>query len=439
MQKRILSRFEEWVEKEKEDENVFKIENVTLAEQIYDLLGYGFLTPEIVEYLRDLLKIRWEEDVNGVIDNPKLIILFSRLNSFYQQWCSGDFIDADGETHPQWKMRDLGKYLTEGLAKPGQKQVDVFTGLNIMILLLEFYRYGLGKTKLAEKLNFSLCGERDKEGKLIDNTLLYRLIGYSQCVGINALSQSVGRFLAQANLSHANLSGANLSGANLSHANLSGAYFDGANLSGANLKGANLKSTNLKSAYFDGANLSHANLSGAYFDGANLSRANLKGANLKSTNLKSANFGGANLGGANLGGANLGGANLKSSNLKGANLGGAKLSGAKLSGTNLKSANLKGANLDGVNLSGANFDGANLSGANFGGANLGGANLGGSNLGGANLYGANLYGAYFDGANLRGANLYGANLNNISWNEHTVWENIRGFEKAINAPKELRL
>ena len=35
-----------------------------------------------------------------------------------------------------------------------------------MILLLEFHRYGLEKIELAEKLNFSLSGERDKEGKL---------------------------------------------------------------------------------------------------------------------------------------------------------------------------------------------------------------------------------------------------------------------------------
>ena len=317
--KRMLSRFEEWVEEHRRRD--FDIEDEILAKQIYDLLGYGFLTQEITEYLRGLLKKQWEKEVNENedIDNPKLIILFSRLNGFYQQWCSGDFIDADGETHPQRKMRDLGKYLTEGLAKPGQRQVDVFTGLNIMILLLEFHRYGLGKTELAEKLNFSLCGERDKEGKLIDDTLFYRLIGYSQCLGVNAFSQSVGRFLEQANLS-----GAYLDGTMLSHAILSGAILSGAILSGAILSRAHL----------DGAILSRANLSSAYLHGAILFSAHL----------------------------------------------------------------------DGANLSGANLSGAILS-----------------------------------GANLSGANLDGANLNNISWNEHTVWENIRGFEKAINAPKELRL
>lgn len=67
-----------------------------MDKQIYDLLGYGNLTPEIVGYLRGLWVKSSELD---------LIRLFERLQDFYLCWCDGVFIDAPPENLPQYKMR----------------------------------------------------------------------------------------------------------------------------------------------------------------------------------------------------------------------------------------------------------------------------------------------------------------------------------------------
>ncbi|HBR72404.1 MAG TPA: hypothetical protein DEA78_01465, partial [Cyanobacteria bacterium UBA11159] len=42
--------------------------------------------------------------------------------------------------------------------------------------------------------------------------------------------------------------------------------------------------------------------------------------------------------------------------------------------------------------------------------------------------------ANLSGANLSGANLSHADLTNISWDENTNRENVRGLETAINVP-----
>ena len=51
--KRIYFSFEEWVERKKR--NKWVVDDEKLAKEIYDLLGYGGLTLEIMEYLRGLL------------------------------------------------------------------------------------------------------------------------------------------------------------------------------------------------------------------------------------------------------------------------------------------------------------------------------------------------------------------------------------------------
>ena len=369
-----------------------------LAEQIYDLLGYGGLTPEIVEYLRGLLFKSGEF-------HP--IELFQRLEDFYWRWCDGEFIDAEGTTLPQTKMRELKEQLPERETYLGQRQVDVYAGLNIMILLLELDRYGQSQKDLAkdikQKLTFYPCGQPKDDGFPEPRTLLLRMIGYSNCIGVDGFMTTVGSFL----------SGAYLEGAYLEGAYLEGAYLDGANLEGANLDGANLENAyliraNLIRANLENANLENANLEGAYLDGANLENANLENANLIRANLENANLDGAYLFHAYLGGANLVRANLD--------------------GANLVRANLVRANLDGAYLLPPYFEGANLVRANLDGANLDGANLDGVNLDGANL----------SGARLSGARLSGARLSGVSWNEKTNWSGVQGLETAINVPEALR-
>ncbi|MEM9509747.1 MAG: pentapeptide repeat-containing protein, partial [Cyanobacteria bacterium P01_E01_bin.35] len=258
-----------------------------LAEQIYDLLGYGGLTPEIVEYLSGLL---------SKSDDFHPEKLFQRLSDFYWRWCDGEFIDSDGTTLPQTKMRELKDQCSDKETNLGQRQIDVYAGLNTMILLLELHRYGQSQNDdIKQKLTFYPCGKPQASGQLEDRTLLLRLIGYSNCLGASGFRDTVSQFL----------SGANLDGANLVGANLEGAKFFRADLEGADLEGANLVVANLVGAKFFRADLVVANLVGADLEGANLEGANLDEANLEDANLDGANLDGANLDGANLDEANL--------------------------------------------------------------------------------------------------------------------------------------
>jgi uncharacterized protein YjbI with pentapeptide repeats len=361
----------------------FNTQDSQMDWEIYDLLGYGPLTEEIVEYLMGLLKTPAAPGEENLF---RPVELFERLENFYLRWCEGEFIDAPPENLPQKKMRQLRDQLkTQYL---GQRQIDVYAGLNVMILLLELHRYGQQRDELKDKIMFYPCGEPNAEGKLDDAIRLLRLIGYSCCVGYFGFLQTVGRFLR----------GAHLSGANLGGAELCGADLDGAKLCGANLNGAELSDAYLIDADLSGAHLSSAYLNSADLSGANLSSADLSGADLSSANLSGANLSGANLSGADLWDANLSRANLSRADLIGADLSDADLSGANLSGADLSRADLSGADLIGADLSGADLSGANLSDANLGDRTLG----------------------------------------YIRWDKNTNWEYVRGLDTAVDVPEALR-
>ncbi|MEG4067297.1 pentapeptide repeat-containing protein [Microcoleus sp. Pol11C2] len=296
---RLKESLQEWTEPGKKGRG-FNTQDSQMEWEIYDLLGYGPLTGEIVEYLMGLLTtpaVAGEERLFRPVE------LFQRLEGFYLRWCEGEFIDMLPESLPQKKMRLLrDQWKTQEL---GQRQIDVYAGLNVMILLLELHRYGQKTPEFKDKMVFYPSGKPNAEGKLDDASRLLRLIGYSYCIGNSGFLHTVGRFLSGANLSGANLSGANLSGANLSGANLSSANLSSANLNRANLSSANLSGANLSRANLSRANLSHADLSGAYLSGADLSGADLSGADLSGAYLSGANLSGANLSGADLSGADL--------------------------------------------------------------------------------------------------------------------------------------
>ena len=261
---------EEWTEPGRRGED-FLVKNSQMAWEIYDLLGYGGLTQEIVEYLMALLTDSGEF---------RPVQLFKRLENFYRRWCDGEFIDALQDNYPQKKMSQLqGQTI-----KTGVRQVDVYAGLNVMILLLKLHRYAQSREGLKDQIAFYPCGRKDTQG--FEEFHLLRIIGYSYCVSVGsfletdshcviggAFPETVGQFLDGANLCSANLRGITLSGANLIGANLSGANLIAANLSGANLIGANLRG-----AYLSGANLISTNLSGVNLIGANLRGAYLKDA-----------------------------------------------------------------------------------------------------------------------------------------------------------------
>ncbi|MBO3461232.1 pentapeptide repeat-containing protein [Aetokthonos hydrillicola Thurmond2011] len=458
--------------------------------QIYDLLGYGGLTREIVDYLMALLA----ED-----EAFKPIKLFERLENFYECWCDGEFIDVVIENLVQLKMQALKTQIPERETQLGLRQVDIYTGLNVMILLLELHCCAQNNDELKGKIVFYLCGQKDNDN--FQSERLLRIISYSNSVNLNTFLKTVNSYLSSAKLEGAKLEGANLIRANLEGAKLEGAKLTRANLIRANLEGANLKGANLEGANLEGANLEGANLRGANLRGANLQSASLRGAKLEDANLVRANLVRANLEGANLEGANLEGANvvranlvsailvrailegtileeasLRGANLIRANLRGANLESAKLIRANLESANLESASLRGANLiranlirakliranliraklirtnlSGANLVSAILVRANFSsaileggileGANLSSAILSSANLSNANLSNANLIRAILLGAKLSGASLIRAILigekGEIIWDKSTNWKGVRGLETA-QVPESLK-
>ena len=309
----------DWTQKTGRRRKTYAIDEANFNKQVYDLLGYGNLTEEIVGYLRVLL--RKNEALVG--SELGIVALFERLQEFYRSWCDGQFIellDASEEMLPLGKARQLQKY---GIER-GQRQVDIYTGLNVLILLLELHRYGQLREELKNKMAFYPCGEKGEE---FDEERLLLIISYSQCLGAWEFAKIVGKFLRGANFRSAYLRSANLRNADLRS---------------ADLRGADLSSTDLRSTDLRGAYLSGADLSDAYLSGADLRSADLRSADLRSADLK----------GADLSGADLSGADLIRAGLRGAYLRGAYLSDAHLIRADLKSADLSGTYLRGAYLSG---------------------------------------------------------------------------------------
>ena len=438
---RLKESLENWTKPGKRGRG-FNVPDEQMHWEIYDLLGYGRLTPEIVGYLIALLKaslipLTQEKAREGVF-HP--VQLFQRLEDFYFRWSEGEFIDIAKETLPQKKVWQLQK---QGI-QLGQRQVDVYTGLNVMILLLALNYYAQFEDELKDKIAFYPCDQ--KNTKIFHGTQLfrmYRIISYSECVGINGFLKTVGPFLSGTDLSGAFLSGAFLSGADLSNAKLCDTKLYGARLSSTNLSNANLTSADLRCADLSHADLSDANLSDANLSYANLSYANLINANLSYANLSDAYLIDVNLGGVNLSGVNfidvsLGGINLGGINLSGANLSGVNLSGVNLSGVNLSGANLSDANLGNANLSNADLSDAYLSHAYLSHADLSDAYLSHADLSYANLSGVNLSDADLSDVNLSDANLSGTSLGNIIWDKKTRWEHVQGLDTADNVPDALK-
>jgi len=328
---RMVESLVRWSKKQEGRAKRYLVSEQSLLWEIYDLLGFGSLTSEIVEYLIGLLKkseLDWGE-------------LFKRLESFYLDWGNGAFIDVTEGTLPQCKARQLEKYQVS----VGQRQVDIYAGFNVLVLLLEINRYAQSVEALKVAIHFYPCGQPDTDGHDYDRFL--RMIHYSDCLQLDSFSQSVCKFLGSADLGNANLRGAVLYGADLSCANLSSADLSGANLFNANLSSANLNNASLRSADLFGADLSRANLSSADLISAEFYSADLSGADFSGANLIGASLFTANLFTANLSGANLSDANLHSANLHSVDLSGANLSGADLSRANLSSANLNEIRWDG--------------------------------------------------------------------------------------------
>ncbi|MCC5609539.1 pentapeptide repeat-containing protein [Nostoc sp. CHAB 5834] len=291
---RLLESLVDWtvkVSKRQREEDL--VSKAAMDKQIYDLLGYGNLTPAIVEYLMGLLAESLEFQ-----DVERLCRLFQRLEHFYFRWCDGEFIDAEDANLPQMKKKQLKEQLPERENHLGLRQVDLYTGLNVLILLLELHHYAQRKDDLKEKINFHPCGKPNSDE--FDSQRLLRIIHYSDCLAVLAFRENLRLFFRDANLWDADLRNADLWDADLRNADLRGVNLSRADLWNTNLRGADLRDADLRSTYFGFADLSNtdlssANLWGAYFECANLSSANLSSANLTGTDFRDADLRGANL------------------------------------------------------------------------------------------------------------------------------------------------
>ncbi|MDZ8185263.1 MAG: pentapeptide repeat-containing protein [Nostoc sp. ChiSLP02] len=386
----------------------FAVGDRQMHEEIYDLLGNGALKPEIVNELMEFL-------VTG--KKIRLELLFWRLEDFYHRWCQGEFIDATPEDNlPQKKMLQLAaKNMARGL-----RQVDMYTGLNVLILLLELHRYAQQQDQLSQKISFYPSAKPDTDSFFTSQLL--RVVNYSDALEVGNFSSIIGQFLKGGNFTSAYLGDANLTGVDFSNANLTRAYLGDANLTGVNFSCANLSAANLGDANLSGANLSSANLTGADLSSANLTGANLSGANLSRANLSRADLSNANLNCANLSRADLNRADLSSTNLNRADLSnailfGANLSDANLSNTNLNHADLCRGDLSGADLSHAILNGTNLSDTILFSTNLNSAILVAADLSYAKLNGAKLNNARLNGAMFLGADLSGVDLSRVVLNE----------------------
>ncbi|MBW4642983.1 MAG: pentapeptide repeat-containing protein [Goleter apudmare HA4340-LM2] len=375
-----------------------------LYAEIYDVLGHGALTTEIVEQLMELL-----------IASKKFrpVHLFQCLEDFYHRWCRGEFLDAAPSDN--WPQQKMLRMTAQGIVM-GLRQIDIYTGLNVLILLLELHRYAQAREELQGQINFYASSQPDTESFFTSQLL--RVINYSDALEIGNFSSTVGEFLRGGNFQSVYLGDANLTGANFSSANLSGAYLGDANLTGVNFSGANLSGANFGDANLSGANFSNANLSRADLSSANLSGANLSGADLSRTNLSRADLSSTNLSSTNLTSADLNSANLKDANLSRADLShtilfGANLSEAHLSGVNLSHADLCRADLSGADMSNAILNGTNLSDTILFSTNLSDAILIAADLSYAKLNGAKLNYARLNGAMFLGADLSGVDLSGV--------------------------
>lgn len=271
---------------EAEDGRQLVIPEAQVNWQIYDLLGFGRLTPEIVEYLMGLLTenqdFPWEQ-------------LFKRLEKFYGNWCKGKFIDSAEETLPQKKLRELQKY---GIQELGQRQVDIYAGLNVMILLLELHRYAQEQDDLKEQIIFYPSGQREENSRTIQ---LLRIINYSDCFQFQTFNSVVGQFLRGANLRDANLSGTDLSNADLSNAvqtlaaqssaaQTSGAHTSVRQTSAAQTSAAHISTAQTSGTHTSGAQTSGAHTSAAQTSAAQTSRAQTSAAQTSAAQTLAMNF-----------------------------------------------------------------------------------------------------------------------------------------------------
>lgn len=444
--------------------NSSSVDKFSAENEICDLLGHGKLTIETINYLKASII---------EVNETELQSVFVCLNDFYSKWCEGYYLSSISGKELPWKELHERQRLY-GIC-PNVKQSDIYTGLNVIILLLELHRYSQTTFGLSSQLAFEPSLSVDDDSTRGRENFL-RAIGYCHCMEPDAISSpstryfanNVGQFLEKINLlgavlqgsdlSETNLAGANLRSANLSRtclagtnlaeanlcgsrlilSDLRGADLTGADLTGADLSGAELSNLDftlvaessligvtLVGAHISGTNLRGVDLTGSNLSGLDLSRSDLRDTNLTDTNLTRCNLANSDLSLTPLCGAVLKNALLAKDSLRGLDLSRSNLSGLDLSGFDLTGTKLVEADLTNTTLKGAIFDSIDLSGAVLENALLGrdslrGLDLSRSNLSGLDLSGFDLTGAILTEANLSNVVLRGANLSGLDLSERDL-------------------
>jgi len=224
----------------------------SVAQHIYNLLGYGILSQEIEELTIEGLRREQRHEFS-------FEVLFQRLLSFWRAYCQGRWLD-EGIAH---------KALTSfhALQNPlNVEQVNAAVGLNVFLLLCACYR--------ETKVPFYPCGNPVNLAEF-NPEALSMLIARTSVLYKNAFATRI-KSLAGLNLSGASLLQVMLTGVNLEQTNLSNAELIGANLAGANLQYANLAGANLQQTNLMGTNLNSVNLSNACLFDAILTEADKK-------------------------------------------------------------------------------------------------------------------------------------------------------------------
>lgn len=110
--------------------------------EIYHVLGNAVLKPQILATILETLSHE---------TRFRPVELFYHLQDFYLRWCRGEFIDAPPDHNfPQQKILQLqANNITLGL-----RQIDINTGLNVLILLLELHYYAQKHSQLSQKIIF---------------------------------------------------------------------------------------------------------------------------------------------------------------------------------------------------------------------------------------------------------------------------------------------
>ena len=286
----IWEFFREELMKRDEDEDDWKIKDKAAQLKIFELFSPRILTPEITDYLYELVS------QEATIDDA----VFQRSETLMAGMAEHSYL-----LHYDWQQ--LPKHRKR--STPQEQSLAVFYGLLSV--------NGAIVAQKTKDIAWPVATEPDFEAKrealaaplqflpntrLSSDLLLLLRRNYGGALKIH---------LSGADLSGADLSGANLSGADLSGALLYGTYLYGADLFGVYLRGALLYGALLYGAYLSGASLSGAYLRGASLSGADLSEADLSGADLSGAYLNEADLSGADLRGADLFWADLEDANLK--------------------------------------------------------------------------------------------------------------------------------